>query len=49
MKELVDSGEVVIEYLPTEEMLADVLTKPLGGDRYVTLCRSITHDGPILV
>lgn len=48
MKELVDSGEIQVEYCPTEEMLADMLTKPLGGDRYVRLCKSITHDGPPL-
>jgi hypothetical protein len=30
-KDKVESGELVIEYLPTEEMLADLLTKPLQG------------------
>ena len=30
-KDQVESGELVIEYLPTEEMLADLLTKPLQG------------------
>lgn len=48
MKELIDAGEVDVLYLPTEEMLADVLTKPLSGDRFVTLCKSVTHDGPPL-
>jgi hypothetical protein len=31
----VKSGEVVIEYLPTGEMLADILTKPLQGALFV--------------
>ena len=30
-KDKVESGELVIEYLPTEEILADLLTKPLQG------------------
>jgi hypothetical protein len=34
IKEKVDSGILKIEYLPTEKMLADVLTKPLQGARF---------------
>ncbi len=30
-KDKVESGELMIEYLPTEEMIADILTKPLQG------------------
>ena len=29
-----DCNELKIEYLPTEEMVADVLTKPLQGDLF---------------
>ena len=29
VKDRVDSGEVTIQYLPTENMIADILTKPL--------------------
>ncbi len=29
-----DSNELKIEYLPMEEMVADVLTKPLQGDLF---------------
>ena len=29
-----DTNELKIEYLPTEEMIADVLTKPLQGDLF---------------
>jgi hypothetical protein len=30
-KDKVDSGELMIEYLPTGDMVADLLTKPLQG------------------
>ena len=32
---LVD-GEIALEYVPTEEQIADGLTKPLPKDRFVT-------------
>ena len=28
VKDRVEAGEVIIKYLPTEEMVADILTKP---------------------
>jgi len=31
IKERVDAGDVIIQYLPTEHMIADLLTKPLTG------------------
>jgi len=34
----INSGEVAVEYLSTDEMLADVLTKPLQGGRFKKLC-----------
>ena len=37
IKERVDSGEVSIEYLPTKQMLADLLTKPLQGELFIKL------------
>jgi hypothetical protein len=30
-------GEIKVEYLPTKQMLADVLTKPLQGDLFLSL------------
>jgi hypothetical protein len=30
----VDKGEIAIKYMPTEEMLADLLTKPLQGKKF---------------
>ena len=37
LKELIDSGEVELVWTPTEDMLADMLSKPLNGSRFVTL------------
>jgi hypothetical protein len=34
IKDRMDVGEVEIEYLPTEDMRADILTKPLQGDLF---------------
>ena len=34
VKDRIDGGEVVIEYLPTEDIVADVMTKPLQGSLY---------------
>jgi hypothetical protein len=34
VKERVDDGEVIIQWMPTERMLADVLTKPLQGSAF---------------
>jgi hypothetical protein len=36
-KERVDSGDLVITYLPTDQMTADILTKPLQGVKFVEL------------
>ncbi|RWS06056.1 Copia protein-like protein, partial [Dinothrombium tinctorium] len=37
IREKVDSGLVEIEYMPSEEMIADILTKPLPGPRFQIL------------
>jgi hypothetical protein len=37
MKELVDMGELSIVYLPTDDMIADILTKPLQGEKFIML------------
>ena len=41
VKDRVDSGEVVLEHKPTEEMVADVLTKPLQGDTFKYLASKL--------
>ena len=37
MKERVDMGELSIVYLPTDDMIADILTKPLQGKKFIML------------
>jgi len=40
VKDRIDAGEVALEHLPTEQMLADMLTKPLQG----TLFRKLRSE-----
>jgi hypothetical protein len=35
LKERIDSGEIELVYLPTEEMFANVLTKAIQGAQFV--------------
>ena len=37
VRECVEMGKVKLVYCPTEEMVADALTKPLGRDRHEKL------------
>jgi hypothetical protein len=39
----IKSGEVVIEYMPTGNMLADILTKPLQGTLFRRLLAQLTN------
>jgi len=34
IKEAIDNNEIVLQYLPTDQMLADILTKPLQGEKF---------------
>ena len=43
VKDRITSGEVKIEWLPTEDMLADMLTKPLQGELFRTLRRCLLN------
>ena len=43
VKDRIASGEVKIEWLPTEDMLADMLTKPLQGELFRTLRRLLLN------
>jgi len=36
IKDLIERGEAIVEYKPTEEMAADYLTKPLQGRQFVS-------------
>jgi hypothetical protein len=33
----IDSGDIVVEWVPTDEIIADVLTKPLQGSQFYAL------------
>jgi hypothetical protein len=37
LKDRIDSREVRVEYLPTGDMVADILTKPLQGAKFIEL------------
>jgi hypothetical protein len=43
VKDRIEAGEIVIKYAPTEEMLADLLTKPLQGELFRRLRRSLLN------
>jgi hypothetical protein len=43
VKDRIDAGEVVIEHLATEEMIADIMTKPLQGDLFRKLRRLLLN------
>ena len=40
-KERMKEGEISIKYLPTTEMIADILTKPIQGDKFLEDCSLI--------
>jgi hypothetical protein len=37
VKDRISTGELKVEYQPTQEMIADILTKPLQGERFLNL------------
>ena len=37
IKERIDDGEIKLSYLPTKEMIADLMTKPIQGKLFVKL------------
>jgi hypothetical protein len=43
IKDKVESGEISIEYLPTESMIADILTKPLQGELFRRLRNALLN------
>jgi hypothetical protein len=43
IKDRVDAGEVEVEYKPTGEMIADILTKPLQGELFRRMRRAILN------
>ena len=54
VNELVSNQTIRLEYLPTDKMAADILTKPLTGEKYIThrstlLGTDPAHRGGVLV
>lgn len=43
VKQHMDAKQILIEYKPTEDMIADVLTKPLQGEAFVKLRRLLLN------
>ena len=41
VKDRVDAGEIKVEYKPTEEMVANILTKPLQGNLFKNMRREL--------
>ena len=41
VNQFIENGEMKIKYCPTDEMVADVLTKPLQGEKFITLARKL--------
>jgi len=41
--EIVEQGQIVVEYIPTTEMIADTLTKPLPRDIYKRFMIQVTR------
>jgi hypothetical protein len=46
VKDRVASGEVKIEYCPTQEMMADYFTKPLQGTAFSKMRDAIMNSNP---
>jgi hypothetical protein len=36
-KDRMDNGEIEVKYMPTNDMIADILTKPLQGKKFIEL------------
>ena len=43
IKSLIEDGKVSLKYVPTEQMIADILTKPLVGQLFQTLRSKILN------
>ena len=41
VKQVVDDGDMAVKYVPTGKMLADMLSKPLQGELFRSMMRSI--------
>jgi Reverse transcriptase (RNA-dependent DNA polymerase) len=44
IKDRISQGQVVIEYLCTDRMIADIMTKPLQGKKFLEMRRMLLND-----
>ena len=44
IKDRIDAGELVLQYLPTEQMVADILTKPLQGALFRSIRSKLLNE-----
>jgi hypothetical protein len=42
--ELLQDGSITIQYIPTKQMIADILTKPMGGNLFRNLRAAIMNN-----
>ena len=40
----IDANEIVIEYMPTEDLIADIMTKPLHGTTFRKLANVLSGN-----
>ena len=38
-----DTGEIQVKYMPTEDMIADILTKPVVGSKFLSAREALTN------
>ena len=43
LKDRVDVKDILVVYMPTEEMIADILTKPHQGDLFIKLRKALMN------
>lgn len=46
VREKVEDGQVALEYCPTQDMLADIMTKPIPATQFCTLCSKLGIQAP---
>ena len=44
MRQLINDGHITVAYCPTDQMLADMLTKPLEATKLTTLAKTAMNS-----